>query len=64
MNTPTIEEELTDLKERVRRLENAAPPRPEAPKWREAFGALKGEPLLREAARLGAEWREQENQRQ
>ena len=63
MNSTTIEAELTDLKERVRRLENAAPPQT-APKWRAAFGALKDEPLLREAARLGAEWREQENLRQ
>ena len=32
-------------------------------RWREAFGAMRGEPLLREAAALGAEWRQSENQR-
>lgn len=32
-------------------------------RWREAFGAMKGDPMLREAARLGAEWRAQENRR-
>lgn len=32
-------------------------------RWREAFGAMRGDPLLREAAALGAEWRQSENQR-
>jgi len=62
MSTTTIEAELTDLKERVRRLEDAAAPKP-AQKWRAAFGSLKGEPLLREAAKLGEEWRAHENKR-
>lgn len=63
MSTTAIEAELTDLKERVQRLEIAAKLKP-AKNWRGAFGALKDEPLLREAARLGTAWRDAENQRQ
>lgn len=62
MSNATIEAELTDLKERVRKLENAASPTPSR-NWRAAFGALKDEPLLREAAKLGEDWRTQENKR-
>jgi hypothetical protein len=31
--------------------------------WKAAFGAVKDDELFREAARLGEEWRKQENQR-
>jgi len=62
MSTKLIEQELAELKKRVGLLEKSAARKPNKA-WRRAFGAMKGDPLLREAARLGAEWRKQENRR-
>ena len=62
MSTKMIEEELAELRQRVKRLEARVRPVAKST-WSEAFGAMKEDELSREAARLGAEWREQENQR-
>ena len=63
MSTELIERKLNELTRRVERLETKE--RPVAkPAWREAFGAMKDDPLLREAARLGAQWRARENVRE
>jgi hypothetical protein len=62
MSIETLEKELRDLKERVARLEEKARPVAKST-WKEAFGMMKDDEISREAARLGAEWRAQENAR-
>ncbi len=60
MSTELLEQKLLDLTRRVEKLEA----RPVAKQtWREAIGTSKGDEMDREAARLGAEWRAQENLR-
>ena len=59
MSTETIEQRLTELTNRVERLEEKVKPIAK-PNWREAIGTAKGDELDREAARLGAEWRASE----
>ena len=59
MSTETIEQKLTELTNRVERLEGKVKPVAK-PNWREAIGTAKGDELDREAARLGAEWRAKE----
>lgn len=62
MSTELLEQKILDLTSRVQKLESMA--RPEAkPSWKKAIGSAKGDALDQEAARLGAEWRAQENQR-
>ncbi len=62
MSSTMIEQELIALKRRVELLEKT---REGASRqtWREAFGAMKEDSLLHEAARLGQEWRAEENKR-
>jgi len=62
MNSKLIEQDLAELKKRVDLLEKSAAQKPNKA-WRRVFGAMKGDPLLREAAHLGAEWRKQANRR-
>src|SRR5207244_11025975 len=56
------EQRLTELQRRVASLEAAVKPRPRDA-WKQIIGISKGQPLDREAARLGAEWRAKENKR-
>ena len=64
MSTETLEQELAALKKRVEMLEAQQQSKPVAkPTWREAFGTMKDDEMSREAARLGAEYRAQENLR-
>ena len=62
MSTATIERELKDMQKRLKTLEELVGRKPRA-SWRDAFGAMKGDPLHREAAALGAAWRARENKR-
>ena len=62
MSIELLEQEIADLKERVAKLETRQKPVAK-PTWREACGAMKDDEMSREAARLGAEYRAQENQR-
>jgi len=62
MSTKLIEQHLSDLPRRVASLEAAVKPRPRDA-WKQIIGISKGQPLDREAARLGAEWRAKENKR-
>ena len=62
MSIETLEKELGDLKERVENLETSAASRAK-PMWRDAFGMMKDDDISKEAVRLGAEWRAQENAR-
>ena len=62
MSTKLIEQYLTDLQRRVASLEAAVKPRPRDA-WKKIIGSSKEQPLDREAARLGAEWRAKENKR-
>ncbi len=61
MSTKSIEKELAILKTRLALLEAKAGAKPMG--WKAAYGALKGQPLHREAAALGAAWRAKENKR-
>ena len=75
MSTKQIEQELDEMKQRLAKLEARVARKPGQawretigaldPKqgWQAGFGALKGSTLLREAARLGAEYRAKENKR-
>ena len=57
-----IEKELTELKERVARLEAGSGAQPvRQGTWREAIGFAKDAELFDEAMRLGAEWRAKAN---
>ena len=60
MSTEAIEQKLTELAQRVERLEKKAKPVAK-PNWRDAFGMIPDDEHSREAARLGAEWRKSEN---
>lgn len=62
MSTEVLEQLLADLAQRVARLEARVKPVAK-PTWIEAFGAMKDDEISREAARLGAEWRAEENKR-
>ena len=62
MSTKVIEQQLTDLQKRVASLE-AAVRRGPREGWKQIVGISKGQPLDREAARLGAKWRAKENRR-
>ena len=62
MSIELLEHEIAELKQRVAKLEARQKPVAK-PTWREAFGAMKDDEMSREAARLGAEYRAQENQR-
>ncbi len=57
-----LEQELAALKKRLTTLEAKVDETPR-PSWRDAFGAMKGDPLHREASALGAAWRAKENKR-
>lgn len=62
MSAKSTEQELALLKKRLSILE--AKVGSHAPvSWKDAFGALKGEPLQRKAAALGTLWRIKENKR-
>lgn len=62
MTTETLPLEtlVSQIRERRARQAVAAPVKSN---WQEAFGTAKDDELSREAARLGEEWRKQENQR-
>jgi hypothetical protein len=62
MSTEVLGHEIAALKERLERLEAKVDPKP-SQKWRAAVGRIQPNDLTREAARLGSEWRMQENQR-
>jgi hypothetical protein len=55
-----IEQELSELRERVQRLENKAHPADRGA-WRELIGWEEDNAQFQEAMRLGAEWRSQAN---
>ena len=59
MNTEAIEQKLTELTERVERLEKKVRPVAKAT-WREVIGTMPDDDATREAARLGEEWRRSE----
>jgi hypothetical protein len=61
MNAHTIEIELADVKNRLAKLESAAGTA--LGKWRGAVGSIQPNELTKEAARLGEQWRKQENAR-
>lgn len=57
-----LEQELAALKKRMATLETKIEKKA-GPTWRDAFGAMKGDSLHRDAAALGAAWRAKENKR-
>ena len=57
-----IEQQLTDLKNRVANLEAPVSSKPRDA-WKQIIATSKGQRLDREAAKLGAEWRAKENRR-
>jgi hypothetical protein len=57
-----IERQLTDLRNGVMELEAQVRANPRNA-WKKIIGISKEQPLDREAARLGAEWRARENKR-
>ena len=63
MSIEVLEREITELKQRLDKLEAKAKPVAKAT-WLEAFGAMKDDDVSREAARLGAEYRAQQNRRE
>jgi hypothetical protein len=62
MSTEMLERELKNMKVRLKTLETLVGRKPQS-SWKDAFGAMKGDALQREAAALGAEWRTRENKR-
>lgn len=62
MSTKAIEQELLKLQARVNDLEARMTSQPKDG-WRAAFGMLKDSKFTREAARLGAEYRAEQNKR-
>lgn len=62
VSTKVIEQQLTELQKRVLNLE-AALKRGSREGWKQIVGISKGQPLDREAARLGEKWRAKENRR-
>jgi hypothetical protein len=62
MSSEMMEHKLEELSKRVELLETKVAGKPVAKEtWREAVGAMKDCDLFDEAARLGAEWRQQAN---
>ncbi len=62
MSIEAMEREIAELKLRVEKLE--AKTKPVAKEtWREAIGTARGDVIDREAARLGAEYRAEQNKR-
>lgn len=61
MSTKSLAKELAILKTRVATLESQAGAKHAG--WKAIYGAMKGQPLHREAAALGAAWRAKENKR-
>ena len=59
MSSKAIEEKLTELTERVTRLEKNLPPVAK-PTWREIIGTSKGDEMDRAADRIGEKWRRSE----
>lgn len=62
MSTAAMQRELKEMSKRLKTLEELVGKKPGA-SWRDAFGAMKGNTLHREAAALGAAWRAKENKR-
>ena len=62
MSIKAMEREIAELKQRLEKVEARIQPSP-SQRWRAVVGSVKPNNLTREAARLGAEWREQENAR-
>lgn len=58
-----MEREIAELKQRLEKVEARVRPSP-SQRWRAVAGSVKPNDLTREAARLGAEWRAEENARQ
>ena len=52
---------IETLLEEVRKKREGRPGPVPRPEWRESFGAVPDDELSREAARLGEEWRAEEN---
>lgn len=63
MSIETMEREIAELKQRLEKVEAKVRPLP-SQRWRAVVGSVKPNDLTREAARLGAEWRAEENARQ
>ena len=57
-----MERELAELKQRMEKVEAMIHP-PASQRWRAVVGSIKPNDLSCEAARLGAEWRAEENKR-
>jgi hypothetical protein len=62
MSTKVIERQLTELQKRVADLEAAVRRKPRDG-WKQIIGISRGQALDREASRLGAKWRAEENKR-
>ena len=60
MSTKLIEQELADLKKRVKQLEAKAVG---DPAWLKHAGWAKDDPIYDEAMKIGAEWRAKENRK-
>jgi hypothetical protein len=64
MSIQTLEQELAVLKQRMTDLEaTVGQTRKSGQRWKEAFGAMKGDTLAREAAKLGSEYRARQNKK-
>ncbi len=63
MSIELLEREITELKQRLDKLEAKAKPVAKAT-WLEAIGTARGDEMDREAARLGAEYRAEQNRRE
>jgi hypothetical protein len=61
MSTEAIEQKLSELERRLEAIESDADGRKQNAGWLEIFGLAKDDDLLRQAVRLGAEWRERMN---
>lgn len=62
MSTETIENKLAELEQRLEAVEEKTQDRKPPGAWKELFGWAKNDDLHRDAARLGAEWRQQMNE--
>ena len=62
MSLELLEQEIAELKKRMEKLEAKVEPTPNQ-RWRAVVGSIQPNEWTREAARLGAEWRAQENER-
>ena len=62
MSIEAMEREIAELKQRLEKVEAKVQPSP-SQRWRAVVGSVKPNELTREAARLGAEWRAEENAR-